>query len=79
MKYDEFFNSVLTKILKMTARFFRIFYFKNFKFNRLIFGQPTKPTDFLDFCKKRWFFNRCPKLCPGPAPSTRTVRYMGRN
>jgi hypothetical protein len=48
-KDNEFLNSVLTKILKMKASFFRIFiskfliFFEIFKFNRLVFGEPTKP------------------------------------
>jgi hypothetical protein len=56
-KGNVFLNSILTKILQMKASFFRIFNFKisqifeNFKFNRSVFDEPTKPdrTSFVSF------------------------------
>jgi hypothetical protein len=56
-QYCEFLNSVSSTILKMKPSFFRIFYFKFLKWNRSIFGKPTKPdrTGFPVFFKTDWF------------------------
>jgi hypothetical protein len=56
MKYFKNFNSVLTKNLEINASFLGFLFFqifKNFKFNRSVFDELTKPdqTGFINFHK----------------------------